>query len=48
MPSDKIGSRVDEVDVKHFNCILKMHPHFPELISAFKEEDAYDSFISIV
>jgi len=26
-----------------------MHPHFPELIAAFKEEpDAYDSFIAIV
>ena len=47
--SDKIGSRVDEIDAENFNRIMKMHPHFPELIAAFKEEpDAYDSFIATI
>ena len=47
--SDKVGSRVDEIDIENFNRILKMHPHFPELIAAFKEEpDAYDTFIAVV
>ena len=47
--SDKIGLRVDEIDAENFNCIMKMHPHFPELIAAFKEEpDAYDSFIATI
>jgi hypothetical protein len=47
--SDRIGSRVDEIDAKKFNRIMKMHPHFPELITVFKEEpDAHDSFIAII
>lgn len=28
---------------------MKMHPHLPELIAAFKEEpDAYENFVTIV
>ena len=37
------------MDVENFDRIQKMHPHFPELIAAFKDEpEAYDSFITIV
>ena len=47
--SDKIGSRVDEIGAKNFNCIMEMHPHFREPFAAFKEEpDAYDSFLAIM
>jgi len=46
---NRIGFRIDEMDLENFNRILKMHPHFPELILAFKQEpDAYDSFVAIV
>ena len=46
---DKFCSRVEEMDVENFDRIQKMHPHFPELIAAFKDEpEAYDSFITIV
>jgi hypothetical protein len=47
--SDEIASRVDEIDTENFNCIMKMHPYFPKLISAFEEEPAaYDTFIGRV
>ena len=47
--SDRIGSKGDEIDAEKFNRIMKMHPHFPELFTVFKEEpDAHDSFISII
>lgn len=41
--------RIDENDQKNFDRIMKLHPRFPELILAFKEDpDAYENFISMV
>ena len=46
---DKFGFRVEDIDVENFDRIQQMHPHFPELIAAFKEEpEAYNNFIAIV
>lgn len=42
-------TRVDENDKKNFDRIMKLHPRFPELIMAFKEDpDAYDNFVAMV
>jgi hypothetical protein len=42
-------NRIDENDKKNFERIMKLHPRFPEVILAFKEEpDAYDNFIAMV
>lgn len=41
--------RIDENDQKNFDRIMKLHPHFPELILAFKEHpDAYNNFVAMV
>jgi len=41
--------RIDENDKRNFDRIMKLHPRFPELILAFKEDpDAYDNFIAMV
>jgi hypothetical protein len=41
--------RIDENDKKNFDRIMKLHPRFPELILAFKEDpDAYDNFVAMV
>jgi hypothetical protein len=42
-------NRIDENDKKNFDRIMELHPRFPELIMAFKEEpDAYDNFVAMV
>lgn len=41
--------RIDENDQKNFDRIMKLHPHFPDLILAFKEDpDAYENFVAMV
>jgi hypothetical protein len=43
-----ISPSAPEIDIKNFERVMKVHPYFPEFISALKEEDSLEVFEEFV